>query len=83
MVSYVFFIGCKSRTNNGKVSILATVFALKTWRFEIFGIGKLGNFLRFGQFPNFPIRNSKICTPNLLNVVPNSEVHVWCDDIRQ
>ncbi len=27
MVSYVFFIGCKSMTNNGKVSILERVFS--------------------------------------------------------
>jgi hypothetical protein len=33
MVSYVFFIGCKSRTNNGKLSILVAVFEVKTHDF--------------------------------------------------
>lgn len=57
MVSYVFFIGCKSRTNNGKVSILVMVFELKTVDFKIL---KLRHFEIGGKFQNFLIQNSKI-----------------------
>ncbi|MDB5210490.1 MAG: hypothetical protein JWQ30_1317 [Sediminibacterium sp.] len=61
MVSYVFFIGCKSRTNNGKLSILAQLFR-EVYSVD-FGILELGNWEISCNHGNFPISqspNSKI-----------------------